>query len=581
MASYKDRQQLKGITTETRRMVQAHGAKAPMRLKPAFEFIEANLFEKQLNYEALIRACPSKIFKFAERFQEVTGLTPMRYVWDLRLFAASRLLQETDFKIWTIGQEVGFGVAESFARSFKKWCGETPREFRKKVVANGESRPRDGWAALDSVELRKARLGRLNPEAFRTLLREQLASYPLEIWQDVVEEALAKSQPTRGEAAAGAPSPTSSCTAAGKPVPVEVWEAVEKTPASEAPLRRKIVLPAIIAYLKEMSRREGQENRRRGVLIARDAVEIAEILDTTVGQGGRSNLQASTWAWFGNTLRMILDFTGAETALNTAAARLPKSADPAVKADSLFYRAALRWYQQKYQAAEGVLKRALLLARGIKDHNRIAQYLNLKALIEVYSGAPRKGVSTIEEALYYAQAPPKYLEFALNSTLAFCYLELEEFGNAGVVLPYLKKTAEEVNNRYLKLLFLWAEGRVALGSGQIELASQSFQEAWHGFLAGHFIEHAAAVALDLAYTSSLKGSKREIIDYALQALPLFQAFRRNEEASVALKLLKNGIAEASIPCELLDQVRNAARALLRDPAAHLDAQQSSTNSLCC
>jgi AraC-like DNA-binding protein len=50
----------------------------------------------------------------------------------LREEKAIRLLVQTDAKISEIGDAVGFGDPTSFARSFRRWTGMSPKEYRQK-----------------------------------------------------------------------------------------------------------------------------------------------------------------------------------------------------------------------------------------------------------------------------------------------------------------------------------------------------------------------------------------------------------------------------------------------------------------
>lgn len=50
-----------------------------------------------------------------------------------RIFAACTLLRESKKSISEISEELGYSSAEHFSSTFKKYCGMTPGEYRKKV----------------------------------------------------------------------------------------------------------------------------------------------------------------------------------------------------------------------------------------------------------------------------------------------------------------------------------------------------------------------------------------------------------------------------------------------------------------
>ena len=69
----------------------------------------------------------------AERFKDVLGISPMRYVTFWRMQVAKRYLATTDYPVEEVGRRVGYESGPSFLRSFKKIEGMTPGQFRKQV----------------------------------------------------------------------------------------------------------------------------------------------------------------------------------------------------------------------------------------------------------------------------------------------------------------------------------------------------------------------------------------------------------------------------------------------------------------
>jgi AraC-like DNA-binding protein len=70
-----------------------------------------------------------------ERFREEIGLPPHQYLLQTRIDRARQLLRETDVPITQLARDLGFGSSQHFATTFKKLCGTTPQEFRKKHEA--------------------------------------------------------------------------------------------------------------------------------------------------------------------------------------------------------------------------------------------------------------------------------------------------------------------------------------------------------------------------------------------------------------------------------------------------------------
>lgn len=68
---------------------------------------------------------------FAERFNQVVGETPLRYLTLWRMQLARRLLAESDLSLEQIAERVGYQSAAAFSRVFKKTAGASPGAFRR------------------------------------------------------------------------------------------------------------------------------------------------------------------------------------------------------------------------------------------------------------------------------------------------------------------------------------------------------------------------------------------------------------------------------------------------------------------
>lgn len=66
-------------------------------------------------------------------FKERTGLTFSAYLQKLRMDEACRLLANTDEKIWSISNTVGYTDTDFFRKVFNKHMGVTPGEFRERI----------------------------------------------------------------------------------------------------------------------------------------------------------------------------------------------------------------------------------------------------------------------------------------------------------------------------------------------------------------------------------------------------------------------------------------------------------------
>lgn len=69
---------------------------------------------------------------FTAKFKQTIGKTFVEYRNEIRIKASHGLLRETDKKIITIANEVGFEDISHFIRTFKLLTRVTPSEYRKK-----------------------------------------------------------------------------------------------------------------------------------------------------------------------------------------------------------------------------------------------------------------------------------------------------------------------------------------------------------------------------------------------------------------------------------------------------------------
>ena len=76
---------------------------------------------------AMLHISPSH---FAREFNRETGVPPVKYLTNIRLLRASKLLQETTLPIGDIAAACGFSSGNYFTKLFRKQIGMTPGKFR-------------------------------------------------------------------------------------------------------------------------------------------------------------------------------------------------------------------------------------------------------------------------------------------------------------------------------------------------------------------------------------------------------------------------------------------------------------------
>lgn len=70
-------------------------------------------------------------YYFSQLFKKRTGITYQKYLTNIRVSRAKKLLEETDLKLFEISEMVGYGDVNHFRRVFEKYEGIKPNDYRK------------------------------------------------------------------------------------------------------------------------------------------------------------------------------------------------------------------------------------------------------------------------------------------------------------------------------------------------------------------------------------------------------------------------------------------------------------------
>jgi transcriptional regulator GlxA family with amidase domain len=70
---------------------------------------------------------------FNRRFKAATGFTPIAYVQALRVEEAKQMLETSDLSVEQVAREVGYDDNAYFRHLFRRLCGVTPADYRRKL----------------------------------------------------------------------------------------------------------------------------------------------------------------------------------------------------------------------------------------------------------------------------------------------------------------------------------------------------------------------------------------------------------------------------------------------------------------
>jgi AraC-like DNA-binding protein len=83
--------------------------------------------------ESLARAAGLSRAAFARRFLAELGVPPLRYLAEIRMQLASRLLVEGDESLASVAAQIGYESEFAFSRAFKRFHGQAPGAFRRRM----------------------------------------------------------------------------------------------------------------------------------------------------------------------------------------------------------------------------------------------------------------------------------------------------------------------------------------------------------------------------------------------------------------------------------------------------------------
>lgn len=99
------------------------------------QFILSRLHEK-LSLEVLAEHCQVTQTYLCKQFKKVTGLTLIEYINRHRIEQAKTLILEKEMRVIEIAYATGFQSLSQFNRSFQRYAGQSPTQFKNTQLAN-------------------------------------------------------------------------------------------------------------------------------------------------------------------------------------------------------------------------------------------------------------------------------------------------------------------------------------------------------------------------------------------------------------------------------------------------------------
>ncbi|WP_282936268.1 response regulator [Paenibacillus sp. RC67] len=102
-------------------------------IKHAAAYIEQHYMEEELSLQSIAEQLNMSLSYASQSFKEALGVTFVQYLIGLRMEKAKDLLNNSNCKTYEAAHAVGYSDYPHFTRTFKKYFGCSPREYRKRI----------------------------------------------------------------------------------------------------------------------------------------------------------------------------------------------------------------------------------------------------------------------------------------------------------------------------------------------------------------------------------------------------------------------------------------------------------------
>ena len=107
-------------------------SEADSLIKRSIELIEEKYADPDFKLSAIADSLFVNYSYLSHLFKTKTGKTMFSFLLDTRMNHAAQLLQNTDLPVGDIARRTGYALTKNFHEAFKKYYGESPKNYRHK-----------------------------------------------------------------------------------------------------------------------------------------------------------------------------------------------------------------------------------------------------------------------------------------------------------------------------------------------------------------------------------------------------------------------------------------------------------------
>ncbi|GAA0179935.1 hypothetical protein SH2C18_27200 [Clostridium sediminicola] len=103
-------------------------------IRSVLKYVNKNYKDSNINLNMIAANHNASPSYMSTKFKEQVGVNFIKYLNELRVKKAKRLLKDTSLKVYDISNKVGYEDVRYFSRIFRTYTGYTPTGYQKKVV---------------------------------------------------------------------------------------------------------------------------------------------------------------------------------------------------------------------------------------------------------------------------------------------------------------------------------------------------------------------------------------------------------------------------------------------------------------